>query len=256
MEYPISRVARMAGVSARTLRHYDEIGILAPAHVAANGYRWYGRRELLRLQRIMLLRKLGMPLATIAEALDGETDELAALCHHREQLAAERDRLDRILGTVDRTIAGLRGGPSTSDADFFVGLAEAKDRLRADLHVRYGERAESHLTHAERVTAGWTREDHERAAEQGRRLLTRMAQARQSGVDPHDEQALDLVSEHYQGVRALWPADAAAYHALGDLLLDNPEQRAMIAAVDPDLPAWLSAAVQSYAAHRLGHRLG
>lgn len=256
MEYSISRVAEMAGISSRTLRHYDDIGILAPARVSANGYRWYGRPELLRLQRIMLLRELMMPLGAIAEALDGDTDELTALRRHREQMAAERDRIDRILGTIDRTIAGLSGERSVDDEDFFVGMAEAKDRLRKDLRARYGRGVDDHLASAERVTSEWTREDHEHAAEEGRRLLTRMAQACRRGVAPDDEEALDLVAEHYQGVRTLWPADAAAYHALGDLLRDNPEQRAITAAVDPELPLWLSAAVQAYAVHRLGHMRG
>ncbi|GAA3761386.1 DNA-binding transcriptional MerR regulator [Spinactinospora alkalitolerans] len=253
MEYSISQVARMAGISSRTLRHYDDIGILPPARVSANGYRWYGRPELLRLQRIMLLRELAMPLGTIAETLDGETDELTALRRHREQLTAERDRLDRILDTVDRTVADLSGGRPVSDEGFFVGLAEAKDRLREDLRARYGENVDGHLASAELATSGWTREDHEHAAEEGRRLFARMARARRRGVAPDDEEALDLMVEHYQGVRAMWPADAAAYHALGDLLIDNPEQRAIIAAVDPELPPWLSAAVQAYAVRRLGH---
>lgn len=253
MEYSISQVARMAGVSSRTLRHYDEIGLLTPSRVSSNGYRWYGRRELLRLQRILLMRELGMSLGDIGRTLDGEIDELTALRRHREQVAAEMERLGRVLHTVDRTIAALSGCAAMSDEEFFTGLAEAKARLRDDLLVRYGERAAAHLADAERVTSGWTREDHERAAEQGRRLLTRMARARERGVAPDDQEALDLVAEHYQGVRALWPADAAAYHALGDLILDNPEQRAIVASVDPLLPAWLAKAVQAYAVHRLGY---
>jgi MerR family transcriptional regulator, thiopeptide resistance regulator len=254
MEYSISQVARMAGVSSRTLRHYDEIRILSPARVSANGYRWYGRPELLRLQRIMLLRELGMPLSAIAETLDGETDELTALRRHREQLAAERDRLDRVLDTIDRTIADHLGEQSVSDEMFFAGLAEAKDRLREDLRTRYGKSVDGHLASVESATSGWTREDYEHAAEQGRRLLTRMAQARNRGIAPDDEEALDLVVEHYQAIRAMWPADAAAYHALGDLILKNTEQHAIIAAVDPQLPSWLAEAIQAYAVHRLGHK--
>ncbi len=243
----------MAGISSRTLRHYDDIGILSPARVSANGYRWYGRPELLRLQRIMVLRELGMPLGVIAETLDGETDELTALRRHREQLAAERDRLDRIMHTLDRTIADLSGERRMSDEEFFAGLADAKRRLRDDLRARYGDGAGAHMAAAETVTGGWTRADHEQAAEQGRRLFTRMSQARERGAAPDDDEALDLVTEHYQGVRALWPADAAAYHALADLVVDNPEQRAMVEAVDPLLPPWLAEAIRAYAVRRLGH---
>ncbi|WP_433178707.1 MerR family transcriptional regulator [Actinoallomurus sp. CA-150999] len=255
MRYSISRVARMAGISSRTLRHYHDIGLLLPAHVSANGYRWYGRGELLRLQRIMLLRELGLPLSDIAAALDGDTDELTALRKHREQLAAERDRITRVLDTVDRTIAGLSGERLLHDEEFFTGLAEAKDRLRQDLRVRYGTAAESHIADAEHATRHWTRADYENAAEQGKRLYTRMSRARRRGAPPDAPEALDLAAEHYQSVRALWPADAAAYHALADLITDNPEQRAIVAAVDPDLPPWLAEAVRAYAVQRLGLRM-
>lgn len=81
-----------------------------------------------------------------------------------------------------------------------------------------------------------------------------LSAARARGTAPDDEEALDLVVEHYRGVNALWPADAAAYYALGDLLVHNPDQRAMIAAVDPQLPTSLSTAVKAYAVRRLGHQ--
>jgi hypothetical protein len=154
---------------------------------------------------------------------------------------------------IDRTIADLSGHEPISDEDFFVGLAEAKDRLREDLLAQYGDRVNTHIASAELATSGWTRKDHENAAEQGRRLFARMAQARERGVAPDDREALDLMAEHYQAIRAMWPADAAAYHALGDLILNNPEQHAIVASVDPQLPPWLAKAIQAYAVHRLGH---
>lgn len=244
----------MAGLSSRTLRHYDEIGLLPPARVSANGYRWYGRRQLLRLQRILLLKELAVPLPRVAEILDGDADELAALGRHREQLAAERNRLDRVIATVDRTIAGLTGERPLSDEEFFTGLAERRERLREDLVDRYGAAVEGHFAAAEQATAGWSREDYERAAADGRQLLTRMSNARARGVAPEDDEALDIVGEHHRVVTALWPADAAAYHALGDLLATDPAQRDPIAAVDPELPPWLSNAIKAYAAHRLGQQ--
>ncbi|GAB2863474.1 MerR family transcriptional regulator [Nocardioides pacificus] len=253
MEHSISEVARLAGVSARTLRHYDDLGLLPPAKTSANGYRWYERPQLLRLQRILLLRELRVPLAQVGEIFDGETDEHTALQHHREQLLAERDRLDRIIDTVDRTMADLAGEQPVSDKDFFMGLAEGKARLHKALVDRYGAAVDSYFDAAQEATDGWAREDHERAAANGRRLLTQMSIARTRGVAPDGDEALDLVAEHHQEVVALWPADPAAYHALGDLLVDNPDQRALVADVDPQLPAWLAVAIKTYAVRRLGH---
>jgi len=203
-----------------------------------------------------VLRELGVPLPRIAEIVEGEADELTALRRHREQLVGERDRLDHILATIDATIADLSGKQTISDEEFFAGFTADKEQLREKLVGRYGEAVLDHFAAAEQATAGWSREDHERAAADGRRLLTRMSYAHARGVAPDDDRALALVVEHHRSVTALWPADAAAYHALGDLVTDDPQQRAMVEDVDPQLPPWLADAIKAYAVHRLGHELG
>jgi DNA-binding transcriptional MerR regulator len=110
MAWSIAEVARMSGVTSRTLRHYDEIGLLPPAWVAGNGYRHYEEDDLLRLQQILVLRELGLGLAEIAEVLDRQTDQVEALRAHYERLLAERDRLTTLAHTVARTIAELQDG--------------------------------------------------------------------------------------------------------------------------------------------------
>jgi len=254
VEQSISQVARMAGVSSRTLRHDQDIGLLTPSRVSTNGYRWYERPQLLRLQRILLIKQMDVPLPRVAEILDGEADELAALRLHRHQLIDERDRVQQIIDTVDRTIEAVSGQRTVPDTEFFTGLALGRSRLRDDLTNRFGVGVESHFDAAAEATGQWTRQDYERAAEEGRQLLHLMSGARIRGVAPDDDQALALVAEHHRDVTAIWPADAAAYHALGEMLLDNAEQRAMIAQVDPDLPPWLSTAIKTYAIRQLGHQ--
>ncbi|MDA8393163.1 MAG: TipAS antibiotic-recognition domain-containing protein [Actinomycetota bacterium] len=157
------------------------------------------------------------------------------------------------MDTLDRTIEVLGGECPVGDEEFFAGLAEGRARLREDLVSRYGGEVEDHFGAAKRATAGWSREDYEQAAADARELLTRMSQARSRGVSPGDDEALDLVADHHRGVLVLRPADSAAYHALGEVLVDNSEQRPLVAAIDPQLPAWLSAAIKAYAICRLGH---
>ena len=89
MAWSIVEVARMAGVSSRTLRHYDSIGLLPPAFVGANGYRYYEREQLHRLQQILLLRELELGLPQIARILDGQQDRIAALRAHQRWLEEE-----------------------------------------------------------------------------------------------------------------------------------------------------------------------
>ncbi|NUR98481.1 MAG: MerR family transcriptional regulator [Kribbellaceae bacterium] len=254
VERTVSEVARLAGVSVRTLRHYDAIGLLPPGRIAANGYRYYGRPELLRLQRILLLRELGVPLPSIARILDDQVDEVSALQGHREQLLAERKRLDDMLGAVERTIAGLSGDATVADEEFFAGLNDARARLREDLAERYGEAAAAGFEKAVRETAGWTREDYKGLEDEGRRLLLRMASAKDRGVLPDSSEGLELIELHHQGVLEVWPATPATYYGLADLLVGNADQRAMIASVDAELPEWLAAGVRAYAVQRLGYR--
>ncbi|MFK4087129.1 MerR family transcriptional regulator [Kribbella sp. NPDC020789] len=254
MERTVSEVARLTGVTVRTLRHYDAIGLLPPGHVAPNGYRYYGRPELLRLQRILLLRELDVPLSAIGRILAEQEDEIAALRDHREQLLQERRRLDAVIGSVDRTLQGLAGDESVGDEEFFAGLSAGRSRLQRDLTERFGPEVGASFEAAVQATAGWVREDYERMADEGRRLLLRLAAARARGVQPDSAEALELMALHYQGVRELWQADATGYYRLGDVLLDNADQRAMIASVDPELPPWLSAAVKAYAIRKLGYK--
>src|SRR5947209_2718065 len=118
MTWSIVEVARLSGVTARTLRHYDAIGLLPPAGVGANGYRLYGQDELLRLQEILVLRQLGLGLADIAGVLAEPTDRLSALRAHHERLLGERHRLGAVAATVARTIRELErteGGTMPSD---------------------------------------------------------------------------------------------------------------------------------------------
>ncbi|MFI6483651.1 MerR family transcriptional regulator [Nonomuraea sp. NPDC050663] len=254
MEYSIGDVARMSGLTSRTLRHYDDIGLLRPARTSGNGYRWYGRRELLRLQRILFLKELDVPLIQITRILAGEQDDVAALRRHREDLVAHQERLGEIIATVDHTIADLTGQAHLGEQEFFTGLASRRDDLRRDLESRYGSGVGDHFADAEAVMGQWTRQDHEQAAAQGRRLMRRLSDARSGGMDPSSAPVLDLMAEHYQGMRLMWPADAAAYHAYADVVLDNPAQRDMIGEIDPLLPAWFAEAVRAYAVQRLGHQ--
>ncbi|WP_394253078.1 MerR family transcriptional regulator [Arthrobacter pityocampae] len=255
MQYSISQVAKMAGVSARTLRHYDDIGLLTPAAVSSNGYRWYGRHQLRRLQRILLMRELDIPLTQIKAILAGDDDEASALRRHLTLVTAERDRLDRIATTIIHTVDDLERNDHLADEDFFRGLDEKRANLAATLQKRFGAAAGASVEAVTIRAAQWTRNDYDKAAADGQELYARMSRTRQSGVTPTSPAALDLVAEHYSAVRAVWPVDAAGYYALADLIETDPDQRDTIAADDSDLPPWVATAIRTYAIHRLNHQL-
>ncbi|WP_263091651.1 MerR family transcriptional regulator [Curtobacterium sp. RIT-PI-V] len=119
----IADVARSAGVSSRTLRHYDAIGLLPATAVGHGGLRRYDDRALVRLQRILLLRSLGLGLPDIRRVLDGEPDDVAALTAHVAWLERERDRLARQLAAVRTTITRIEDGERLTAAAALDGFA-------------------------------------------------------------------------------------------------------------------------------------
>ena len=123
----VNQVAKASGVSVRALHHYDEIGILKPASIGQNRYRYYGREELLRLQQILIHRELGIPLTEIAALLDDpKFDRLEALRQQRSRLDAEAKRYAQLVRTIDRTIASLQGDRVMKNADLYKGISPQK----------------------------------------------------------------------------------------------------------------------------------
>lgn len=251
MRYSISQLATMAGISARTLRHYDAIGLLAPADTGANGYRWYSRDQLLRLQRILLLREVGVPLAEIGQVLDGQVNEITALRFQREQIIAEQHRLGTVIETIEATITDLTGAHAMEPADFFRGLHHDRSRLKHRLRAAHGPAVEHTFAAVDNATRTWEMTDYEQAAAQNRALLHRMAELLRHQVPPDDWDAQQLVEEHHEAIAQFWKPDAEAYRALADHYLNDDQQRAWIADVDPALPGWLATAMKSYATHHL-----
>ncbi|RKJ34566.1 MerR family transcriptional regulator, partial [Butyricicoccus sp. 1XD8-22] len=106
MEYTISKLAKLANVSARTLRYYDEINLLKPARISSAGYRIYGQQEVDQLQQILFFRELDVDLETITSIMnDPNFDKSKALQSHLRELIQKRSRLDKLIGVVEKTIA-------------------------------------------------------------------------------------------------------------------------------------------------------
>src|SRR3954470_3653249 len=139
MEASIQDVARLAGTTSRTLRHYDAIGLLEPSRVGGNGYRWYDEGSLVRLQRILLLRELGLGLPDIQRVLDDDRDEAGALRRHLDWLRAEQDRLARQVASVERTLRAREKGDRLMAEDMFDGVDHAQ--YKDEVEQRWGKDA-------------------------------------------------------------------------------------------------------------------
>ena len=101
MEYTVSELAKLAGITSRTLRYYDEIGLLSSKRMSSNGYRIYGQKEVDRLQQILFYRELGIPLDEVGRILsDKDFDDLFALQDHLDALLEKRKQLDLLIANV------------------------------------------------------------------------------------------------------------------------------------------------------------
>src|SRR6478736_5820491 len=136
----IAQTAKKTGVTSRTLRHYDAIGLLTPSSTAHDGRRYYGEAELLRLQHILVLRELGVDLATTARVLDAAPgDAVGLLKDHLTALMKERDRFARLAATVTRTIDHLEKGSAMTTDEMFEGFAH--NRYEPEARERWGDDA-------------------------------------------------------------------------------------------------------------------
>src|SRR5690625_2580126 len=139
MNRPIQEVVAATGTTSRTLRHYDRIGLLEPSHVGPGGVRHYDRDALVRLQRSLLLRELGLGLSEIAQVLEEQTDVRSALREHVLRLRQEQDRIGRRAASVERTLAALADGRELAMETMFDGFDHAQ--YEDEVRERWGDQA-------------------------------------------------------------------------------------------------------------------
>lgn len=252
--YTVSQLARLSRTSVRTLHHYDEIGLLKPASVGDNGYRHYGRAELLRLQQILLHREFGMRLSDIRDLLDrAETDRLSVLREQRERLQAETDRYRRLTLTIDRTIAELEGRDPVMDEQLYEGFSPEKQaEYEAWLVEKYGEPAREWIEMGRTAIAAMS--PAEQSSWKSESLAMRADFARAMADAKPDNPSLDpLFGRHFDWVAKAWNTrpTAQAYAGLGRLYVEHAEFRAFYESARPGLADWMADAMAAYARRAL-----
>jgi DNA-binding transcriptional MerR regulator len=251
MAWSIAEVARMSGVTSRTLRHYDGIGLLAPAYVGTNGYRYYEVEQLLRLQQILLLRELGLGLSEIADAIGSQPGTVAALRRHHARLLAERDRLGVLARTVARTIAELEGGDPVTQPKINrpENLFEGFDPSAYEDEAR--ERWPEQYEPSRRVAGAIRPEQMEAIQKDLTAYMIRLAELMVAGKPAGDAEVLDEVGWHYRWVSRFWTPGAEAYRNLGRMYIDDERFRASYERIAEGLAAHQREAMAAYARERL-----
>jgi DNA-binding transcriptional MerR regulator len=252
MRKTVKQVAKAANISIRALHHYDHIGLLKPES-GSNGYRYYGEPEMLRLQRILFYREIGLSLGEIRKLLDDPGfDARSALIDLRQRLLGEIDRFGELARTVERTIASLDMGSALKDRTLFAGIsAEKQAEWEAELTFLYGDAARTAIatSHAALSALSVTALVDFKAEIDA--IHTAYVGLIQADVAPESASAQTLTARHYAWVCRSWTPDASAYAGLGALYLDHDEFRSMYDAIHPELARYLAAAISIFAERSL-----
>ena len=252
--YTVKQMARLSGVSVRALHHYDAIGLLKPRAVGANGYRYYGREDLLRLQQILFRRGLETPLKDIQAALDDPGfDLVAALRAHRVRLAAEVERYAALVDVVDRTLADLEGDETMQDEDLFKSFAPDKqEEYEAWLVDRYGDGMAERIEQSKAKVRTWKKADFEAFQAECEAIEADMAQALGQGLPPDSEPVAAIMARHWAWVGRGWGREPVpeAFAGLGQMYLDHPDFTARYEARAAGLTEYMAAAMRAYAGRR------
>ncbi|MDR2166882.1 MAG: MerR family transcriptional regulator [Clostridiales bacterium] len=250
MEYSVNKLSKMSGISARTLRYYDEIGLLIPARVAESGYRIYGQAQVDLLQQILFYKELGFALDEIKELLQNpDFSEERAFSEHLAALQNQRERLNRLILNVEKSLAAMKGEIFMSNQEKFEGfkrelIDENERKYGAEIREKYGdEAAEASNAHL----MGMSQEQYD----EGESLRAACEDALKNALatgDPAGEAAQNAADLHRRWLSFYAPNYSKEYHkGLGEMYVADERFRAYYDKIAPGCAEFLREAINIYA---------
>ncbi|PAE24935.1 MerR family transcriptional regulator [Bacillus sp. 7894-2] len=249
MEYTVQKLAQLAGVSSRTLRYYDEIGILKPARTNSSGYRIYGQQEVDRLQQILFYRELGVSLDQIKEIITAPAFDAAdALKEHREKLLEKRKQLDLLITNVEKTISSAEGRTTMSDKEKFEGF---KKKMIEDNEKQYGKEVrekygDETVDKSNAKLLNMSEEEHEAVTKLAEEVNSTLTQAMETG-DPASGLAQKAADLHKQWITFYWSEYSKEAHAgLAEMYVADERFKAYYDKIQPGAAEFLRDAIKIY----------
>jgi DNA-binding transcriptional MerR regulator len=245
--YTVKQLSTLAGVTPRTLHHYDEIGLLKPESVGENGYRYYGEKSMLRLQQILFYRELDMPLDEIKKIMGRrDFDVLSALEIHKLELRKRINRLEHLIKTVDKTILHMKGENTMSPKGLFEGFSEEEQE-------RYAKEAEQlydpeTVRESNRKWKGYSAEKKQAVMEEGKQVYLDMIAIMPKGADSPESQA--IVERWRAHMDYFWTPDLDQLLALATGYVENSRFRDNFDQMHPQLAEFMCDAVKVYVENR------
>jgi DNA-binding transcriptional MerR regulator len=214
----------MAGISTRTLRYYDEIGMLKPARINSSGYRIYGEQEVNLLQQILFYKELGIKLETINQIVTSPTfDEAKALADHRSQLLDKRDQLDLLIANVEKTISSKGGEIEMTNNEKFEGFKQKmidqnEETYGKEIREKYGDET---VNKSNAKVKNMTQSQHDEVKRLSEEVQTTLAEAFKTG-DPSSDLAQRAADLHKQWLMYFWSEySKEAHENLAQMYVDD-----------------------------------
>lgn len=249
MAYTVKQLAKISGVSVRTLHWYDEIELLKPAFHGANGYRYYEEKQMLLLQQILFFRELGFDLTDIQKMLSqSDFDNIKALQAHRETLEKDIDRKKALIITIDKTLMHLKGEQIMSDKELYAGFDSARQKEYEQYLVKYhGTKAEDLLFASRKKTAKWDKDEWDDVKNMGDAIHKDLAKAIDQGLSADCDEVQAIIHRHYQMIERFYEPNKEIYIGLTELYVQHPDFKKFFDVYHPDMITFIGAAMRFYA---------
>jgi len=255
MVYTVAKLAKISGVSVRTLHWYDEVGLLKPAYHGTNGYRYYEEKQLLILQQILFFRELGFELKLIAKILKrSDFDQMKALCSHRVVLQKNLARTKQLIQTIDRTIEHIQGTKKMKEHEIYAGFSKEKQKeYEAYLINRFGDQVKPSMEESHHKMKNMTKAQLEKNGRDWIQILDDLAKLWQKGALANSAEVQKIIRRHYEWLQNYWTPDRYSYTGLGEGYTGF-EWKAAFKAHDlehPKLAQFLAEGIQIFAEREL-----
>ncbi|MFT3661062.1 MAG: MerR family transcriptional regulator [Gordonia sp. (in: high G+C Gram-positive bacteria)] len=246
--WTVGRLAELTGVTVRTLHHYDAVGLLVPEERSPAGYRLYGPADLERLQQIVLYRRLELPLEEIAELLDPDADPTEHLRRRRAVVIAHRDRLDELVGAIDRALERTMSKRPATDAEMREIFGDGfSDEYQAEAAERWGDTDE--WKQSARRTAEYTTSDWRAIKAEAEAINDDFVAAKRAGLPADGTAAMDVAERARLHIHERFYDCPPEFHVnLGEMYVCDPRFTATYDDLEPGLARYVRDAIVANAA--------
>ncbi|MGQ3889483.1 MerR family transcriptional regulator [Legionella sp. CNM-1927-20] len=248
MSLTVKQLAKISGISTRTLRFYDQIGLLKPAFYGSNNYRYYEEDQLLILQQILFYRELGFSLNEIQKIIcSHDFDKLEALHAHKEALLKNLNKTKALLKTIDKTIAHIRGKVIMSEIEMYEGFNADKQAEYEKYLVAKGGLTQKEIDASWKKVSHWQKQDWEAHQEEGNAINQELVMAIEAGLLPEDDKVQKIIKRHYNWVKKFWTPTQESYIGLSQMYLEHTDFKQFYENIHPKLLDFLIAGMTIYA---------